>query len=86
MDEILGPMGLDKDYVRIKMEVDATKPLLAGLWYTRRNRSIRKAEIKFERLVEFCFGCGKVGYIERVCKYEMVMSESEEGEPMYGHG
>lgn len=26
VDEILGPKGLDRDFVRIKVEVDTTKP------------------------------------------------------------
>lgn len=37
IDSILGPQGLDRDYVRIKVEIDATKALLAGFSYTRRN-------------------------------------------------
>lgn len=30
IDGILGPQGLDRDYVRIKVEIEAPKPLLAG--------------------------------------------------------
>lgn len=67
VDDILGSMGLNRDYVRIKVEVDTTKPLIGGFWYTRSNESIGCAEIKYERLPHFCFGCGNIGHIERVC-------------------
>lgn len=66
MDEILELMGLYRDYVRIKVEIDTTKPRLEGVWYTRRNSSIGRVEVKYERLSNFCLGCGKIGHIERV--------------------
>lgn len=50
----------------------------------RRNGGVGRDDIKYERLPEFCFGCGKVGHIERAWKVEVVMSETEEGRPMYG--
>lgn len=84
VDDILGPMGLDHNYVRIKVEVNTTKPLLVGFWYTRRNGSFGRAKVKYERLLEFCFGCGKIRHIERVCKAKIVMSDSGEGKLMYG--
>lgn len=38
--DILGPMGIDRDYLRIKVEIDTMKQLLASFWYTRRNGSV----------------------------------------------
>lgn len=35
VDDIIGPMGLDRDYLRIKVEIDTNRLLLAGIWYTR---------------------------------------------------
>lgn len=67
VDEILRPMGLDRDYVRIKVEVDTIKPLLDGFWYTRKNEDIGRDNVRYERLSDFCFGCRKIGNIERVC-------------------
>lgn len=84
MNDILGPMRLDRDYVRIKVEVDVVKPPLAGFWYTRRNIGVGRAEIKYERLLKFCFGCGRVGHIEMACKAGIIMSETDEGGSMYG--
>lgn len=46
VDEVLGPMGLDMDFVRIKVEIDARSPLQAGFWYRRGNGDMGRATIK----------------------------------------
>lgn len=84
VDEIMGPMGLDRDFVRIKVEVDILKPLQAGFWYRQRNGEVGRATIKYERLSEFYFGCGKLGHVERMCNSEITVSDEEDGGPMYG--
>lgn len=43
IDQIWGPQCLDRDYLRIKVEIEATKSLLAGFWYTGRNSEIGEA-------------------------------------------
>lgn len=66
MDEFPGPMRINRYYVRIKVKVDTTKPLLSGFWCTRRNGDIEMVEIKYDRLLEYCFSCEKIDHIERV--------------------
>lgn len=31
IDDIVGPMGLDRDYLRVKVEIDTTRPFIAGI-------------------------------------------------------
>lgn len=84
MDDILGPMGLDRDYLRVKVDVNTNYPILTGIWYTQSNGEKGRAEIRYERLPKFCFGCGKIGHSERGCSSEIAIAETEEGGPMYG--
>lgn len=84
IDDILGPMGLDRDYLRVKVEIDTTRPLLAGINYTRTNGTIGRAEVKYERLPDFCFGCGLIGHNERICRVPLVMNDNGDDGPMYG--
>lgn len=84
IDEIIGPMGIDRDYLRIKVDVDTTCPLLAGIWYTRKNGKKGRASIRYERLPDFCFGCGRIGHSDRVCRSEIATAETIDGGPMYG--
>lgn len=84
VDDIMGPMGLDRDFLRVKVEVNTQKPILAGIWYTRTNGERGRAEIRYERLSDFCFGCERIGHGDRGCKIEIVMGDTEEEGPMYG--
>lgn len=83
IDEIIGPMGIDRNYIRVKVDVDTNCPLLAGIWYTRSNGEKGRADIKYERLPDFCFGCGRIGHSERMCKSEISVANSRDGGPMY---
>lgn len=51
----------------------------------RRNGGVGRAAIKYEILHEFCFGCGKLGHIERMCNSEITVSDEGDGGPMYDH-
>lgn len=39
--------------------------------------------IKYERLSDFCYECGKVGHTTQSCKEKVRMSETKMGHPMY---
>lgn len=56
VDESIGPMGLDRDYMRVKVEVNSNYPLLARIWYTRMNGEMGRVEIRYGRLPDFYFG------------------------------
>lgn len=42
------------------------------------------ADIKYERISDYCYGCGRLGHSSQTCAYNLVMSESKIGFPMYG--
>lgn len=83
VDDIIGPMVLDRDYLRVKVEIDTNRPLLAGIWYTRTNGERGRAEVRYERLPDFCFGYGMLRHSERVCRTETVMTDTGEEGSMY---
>lgn len=43
-----------------------------------------RATIKYKRQPEFCFGCGKLGHVDRQLNSEITVSEEEDGDLMYG--
>lgn len=66
------------------MEIEVTAPICPGFWWTN-DRGVEKwAQIKFERLSDFCFGCGRLGHTAQNCNLEIVPSEVNGRLPMYG--
>lgn len=79
----MGPEGLDRCYLRIKMAVDASQPLKARFWYARQNGEHSWVRMKYKRLPEFYYGCGRIGHTEKKCSGEVMQAEKDPIEPMY---
>lgn len=70
--------------MRIKTKVNACSPLLPGFWWTNAKGEEKCDSIKFERLSDFCYGCGKLGHTSQFYHSEIVMSEINTNSPMSG--
>lgn len=57
-----------KRAMRIKLEIDISKPLQDVITLQCQGRSNLLAEIRYERLVEFGFFCGHLGHKVQTCK------------------
>ncbi|KAL5770981.1 hypothetical protein ACOSP7_015135 [Xanthoceras sorbifolium] len=58
-------------FLRVKVGIDISKPLKRGLRvYLEEFDSLIVAPIRYERLPEFCYGCGEVGHSLRDCSVE----------------
>ncbi|CAL9024299.1 unnamed protein product [Prunus brigantina] len=51
-----------RGFLRLKVELNARKPLVKGFWIPRRNKTELRAEIRYERLEDYCYHCGKLGH------------------------
>ncbi|GMP61339.1 hypothetical protein CsSME_00023840 [Camellia sinensis var. sinensis] len=61
-------------FLRLRVEVDVTKPLLQGFILYRRDSSEPVGEglkvyYKYEKLSEFCYDCGRIGHDKMACKF-----------------
>ncbi|KAL5820960.1 hypothetical protein ACOSQ3_022842 [Xanthoceras sorbifolium] len=67
-------------FLRVKVQVDISKPFLRGLKVKLEEFDMLVvAIIKYERLLEFCFGCGHLGHSLRDCENEAARDEALEG-------
>ena len=63
--------GVGRSFLRVRVEVDVEKPLVAGFWVLRGDKGRVWAEIKYERIADFCFRCGRLGHVLRNCEEEI---------------
>uniref|UniRef100_A0A803L0T6 CCHC-type domain-containing protein n=1 Tax=Chenopodium quinoa TaxID=63459 RepID=A0A803L0T6_CHEQI len=71
--------------MRIKVKVDIRKPLRRGLFISTGGSKPKWIVIKYERLGDFCFSCGKLNHIDKDCIAED--EDEEEGcEVVYQYG
>ena len=60
--------GLGCEFLRIRVTIDSTKPLSRCCKLWSEGKHIGWALLKFERLPNFCYWCGRVNYNERDCE------------------
>ncbi|KAI9078410.1 hypothetical protein K1719_039629 [Acacia pycnantha] len=70
--------------MRAKVLLDLKNPLAYGFWMDRPDGEKAWIPIRYEKLQNFCYKCGKIGHDNRNCKYEQLMSAFDPSEPWYG--
>ncbi|KAI8025162.1 hypothetical protein LOK49_LG02G00868 [Camellia lanceoleosa] len=65
---------LYRNFLRVRVEVDVSKPLPRGFTLTRGGNSQKDGSnlwisFKYERLSDFCFDCGRIGHERTTCKF-----------------
>ncbi|KAH7835689.1 hypothetical protein Vadar_028793 [Vaccinium darrowii] len=74
---------LSRGFLRVRVEINIEQPLLKGFWLKRRNDSNRDRWISFkcEKLLNFCYACGRIGHNNRSCRF---VSKAEGEGSRYG--
>lgn len=70
-------------HLRMKVEVDVSQSLLDGFWWKNSEGKENWVSIKYERLFDFCYGCGKLRHTTQVSKEKVQMSEEKPRHTMY---
>uniref|UniRef100_A0A803MV91 CCHC-type domain-containing protein n=1 Tax=Chenopodium quinoa TaxID=63459 RepID=A0A803MV91_CHEQI len=78
------PLGWGEN-MRIKVLIDINKPLRRGLFLAMGNNQSRCIDIKYERLADFCFFCGRLDHTERECQ-QKEQAKDDEKKMVYQYG
>ncbi|KAI9110533.1 hypothetical protein K1719_018399 [Acacia pycnantha] len=73
-----------RNFLRVRILLDLRKSLAYGFWLPKPNGSRAWISIRYEKLPNFCYSCGKVGHDNRNCKSEKLMSAVNVSEPRFG--
>ncbi|XVE53616.1 hypothetical protein DITRI_Ditri03aG0017000 [Diplodiscus trichospermus] len=57
--------GLCKGYLRIRITIKMEKPLVGGFCVPRRGNGRFWAAVKYEKLADFCYNCGRLGHVQK---------------------
>lgn len=67
--------GLGRGFARIKVAMDVRKPMVKVLQSRRASGEIIKMNLRYEKLQDICYCCGRIGHAFKSCSEYMVNSE-----------
>jgi hypothetical protein len=86
IDFISEPVPHWRKFIRIRVEIDISKPLKSSFFLPRPGLHDIWIGLKYEKLPDFCYKCGIIGHLERDCCSEKTLLSNQYGVrfPEYG--
>ncbi|OMO73151.1 Zinc knuckle CX2CX4HX4C [Corchorus olitorius] len=75
VEEPRGRLGINRSFLRVRVENQAKDPLMLGCWVNRAEGNRAWVEFKYEKLSDFCFNCGRLGHGSKFCKEAAVENQ-----------
>ncbi|KAI9121640.1 hypothetical protein K1719_008673 [Acacia pycnantha] len=76
---------LSRTFIRTRTLVNIKKPLVAGFWVPRPRRKPVWVSIRYKRLQNYCYDCGRIGHEVKNCKSQHEGMLDEEAEARRGN-
>lgn len=73
-----------RGYIRFKAELSVKDSASPGFWWANDQGEEKWVSLKYERLSDLCYGCGRLGHTSQVCNLDVTPSEVNNKLPMYG--
>ncbi|KAI9116883.1 hypothetical protein K1719_012249 [Acacia pycnantha] len=73
-----------RSFLRVRVVLDLRHPTACGFWLPNPDGSRVWISVRYEKLQNFCYNCGKIGHDHRICKVERLMSVVDGKEPRFG--
>lgn len=66
-----------RGFLRVRVLIDVKKPLVEFFWIPRSDGTRTKAFLRYEKLQNYCYSCGKLGNIAKSCAAIVKPSDKE---------
>ncbi|OMO69816.1 hypothetical protein COLO4_28922 [Corchorus olitorius] len=76
VEEPIGRFGVNRTFLRARVLILADKPRCPEFWINKGADQKNWAKLKYEKLFDYCYNCGKLGHGLKSCK-EAVSSETK---------
>lgn len=74
----------NRDFLRIRVELNVEEPFPVGFTWPNEKGQEKWATFMYERLLDICFGCGRLGHTSQMCDEEIAMDPKNLGRPLFG--
>ncbi|KAL6226498.1 hypothetical protein ACLB2K_000460 [Fragaria x ananassa] len=61
----------DRGFIRMRVDFDTRKPLATFVNLPRPDMAPTKIYLKYEKLMSFCYNCGRLGHMEGACTFRV---------------
>ncbi|KAF3449038.1 hypothetical protein FNV43_RR09762 [Rhamnella rubrinervis] len=68
-DFVTSRVVVAQSYLRVHIEIQIDSPILARFFQSKKNRSEKWIQFKYERLPYFCFKCGTLDHVSGRCRF-----------------
>lgn len=75
--DVEDPIKLSRTFLRVRVKIDGRKLLYSGFYEPKSGPNRRRISIKYERLREYCYRCGRIGHTLQFCQWDDGPSELE---------
>lgn len=86
VEKLDGDDGIFRNFLRIRIEVDTNNSLLINCGWTNEVGMDKWVKIKYELIVDSCYGCGMLGHAVNWCEKDVIMFPDMQEKPLNGHG
>lgn len=73
-----------RSFLRVRVLLNIKNPLIAGFWIPRHQLPKVWIQVKYEKLMDFCYNCGRLGHEQKGCKHKKAINTLIPNKPIFG--